>query len=221
MPKKTRLSGSPTSPLAPPAARATVVGTREYERRFRARFATDYFRETTFGVAVSSIGIGTYLGECADTDDDAYVAAVRRAIGCGVNVVDTAINYRCQRSERAVGAAIQQAIAEGAATRDSLVVCTKGGYVPLERTTPETRQAYQAYVQREFLEPGVFNAEDLVAGGHSLAPRFLRYCIAKSRQNLSLRTLDVYYIHNPEQQLAAVSWSDLRVRLRSAFTVRE
>ena len=43
--------------------------------------------------------------------------------------------------------------------------------------------------------------DEIVAGGHSLAPRFLRYCLAKSRQNLGLRTIDVYYLHNPGQQL--------------------
>jgi aryl-alcohol dehydrogenase-like predicted oxidoreductase len=170
---------------------------------------------------VSSLGIGTYLGECSEADDAAYETAVHHAIGHRINLIDTAINYRCQRSERSVGTAIQRAIADGRTTRESLVVCTKGGYVPLDGVPPVDRRAYQEYVQREFLDQKIFNAEDLVAGGHCLTPRFLRYCIAKSRQNLGLRAIDLYYLHNPEQQLGTIPMDELRGRLRAAFGVLE
>ena len=201
--------------------RATPAGTEGYERRFGGRFADDFYRRTSFGLAISSIGIGTYLGECTDDHDAAYTTSVLRALSGGINLVDTAINYRCQRSELAVGAAIQASIADGVIARESLVVCTKGGYVPLEHEPPETREAYQAYLQREFLDREIFRPEDLAAGGHCLTPRFLRYCIAKSRQNLGLRAIDLYYLHNPEQQLAAVAREVLRSRLRSAFATLE
>jgi aryl-alcohol dehydrogenase-like predicted oxidoreductase len=101
------------------------------------------------------------------------------------------------------------------------VICTKGGYVPLDRTPPATRDDYHAYLKREFLDPQVLHADELVAGGHSLAPRFLRYCIAKSRQNLGLRTIDVYYVHNPEQQLGSAAPKELATRLREVFAVLE
>jgi aryl-alcohol dehydrogenase-like predicted oxidoreductase len=201
--------------------RATPDGTEQYRQRFGERFVPDFYRSSALGVSVSSIGVGTYLGECDDADDDAYRASVAHAVASGINLIDTAINYRCQRSERAVGAAIRQALADGAISRESLVVCTKGGYVPLDTDAPATRAEYQEYVQREFLDPNVFMAEELVAGGHCLAPRFLRFCIATSRQNLGLRTIDLYYLHNPEQQLASVGRETLRSRLRAAFSVLE
>ena len=209
-----------TTALDATLLRATPDGTEGYERRFADRFADDFYRRTPFGLTISSIGIGTYLGECVDDQDAAYTASVLRAISSGVNLIDTAINYRCQRSELAVGTAIQMAIAEGAA-RESLVVCTKGGYVPLEHEPPESREAYQSYLEREFLDRQIFHSEELVAGGHCLTPRFLLYCIAKSRQNLGLRTIDIYYLHNPEQQLATVARGELRSRLRSAFATLE
>src|SRR5439155_23840451 len=56
---------------------------------------------------VSSLGNGTYLGRDDDWTDAAYTVAVRRALQLGINVVDTAINYRNQRSERAVGRALR------------------------------------------------------------------------------------------------------------------
>jgi aryl-alcohol dehydrogenase-like predicted oxidoreductase len=143
------------------------------------------------------------------------------AIASGINLIDTAINYRCQRSELAIGAAIQNAIGDGETMRESLVICTKGGYVPLELDPPPTREDYQAYVQREFIDRDIFKADDLVAGGHCMTPRFLRFCIAKSRQNLGVRTIDLYYLHNPEQQLAAVGRREFAQRMRAAFTTLE
>lgn len=197
------------------------MGTSGYRRRFESGLVGDYFRATSFGLSASSIGIGTYLGEATDKDDAAYEAAVRFAVPHAVNVIDTAINYRGQRSERAIGSAIQQLLASGDVSRDELIVCSKGGYIPLGRETPATRDEYQAYVKREFVDQEVVRPEEIVAGGHSLAPRFLRYCLAKSRQNLGVRTIDIYYVHNPGQQLGVVSPAELRERLRAAFAMLE
>jgi len=217
---------SRSSRPVPPAVdqtlpRASDTGTAGFRRRFEGHVVDDYFRSTTFGLSASSIGIGTYLGETSNRDDVAYQTAVRAAIGRGINLIDTAINYRGQRSERAIGSAIQAVISSGEATRDELIVCSKGGYIPLDREAPATREEYQAYVKREFIDQEVVRPEEVVAGGHSLAPRFLRYCLAKSRQNLGLRTIDVYYVHNPGQQLGIVSHNELRQRLRAAFTMLE
>jgi aryl-alcohol dehydrogenase-like predicted oxidoreductase len=172
-------------------------------------------------LTVGALGAGTYLGECDDADDAAYAAGIRHALAGGVNLIDTAINYRCQRSERAVGEALRAAIAAGQARRAEVVVCTKGGYVPLDGTPPPTRAAYRAYLEREFYGPGIMRREDVVGGGHCLAPGFLAHQIARSRANLGLATLDVYYLHNPEQQLEAVDPAALRARLREAFALLE
>ena len=40
------------------------------------------------------------------TDFDVYNAAKLLVASGGVNVLDTAINYRCQKAERSLGAAI-------------------------------------------------------------------------------------------------------------------
>jgi aryl-alcohol dehydrogenase-like predicted oxidoreductase len=221
MKSRSNNSDSPTTHLDPATLRATIGGTARYARRFERLFVPGFHRQTTFGLSVSSLGIGTYLGECDDREDGAYTRSVLHAIDSGVNLIDTAINYRCQRSELAVGAAIQEAISRGEVARESLMVCTKGGYVPLDHEAPKNREAYQGYVQREFIDRGIFAADDLVAGGHCLAPRFLLYCIAKSRQNLGLRTIDVYYLHNPEQQLSVIGRKQVQARLRTAFTSLE
>jgi aryl-alcohol dehydrogenase-like predicted oxidoreductase len=180
-----------------------------------------FYRPATFGVSMSSIGVGTYLGESTDDGDAAYQTAILHAVSSGINVIDTAINYRNQRSERAVGAAIQQLLTAGTISRAQIVVSSKAGYIPLDRTPPTSRDEYRGYVQREFIDQQILRPDEIVGGGHSLAPRFLRYCLAKSRQNLGLRTIDVYYVHNPGQSAAVLSPNDLRARLRAAFAVLE
>ena len=165
-----------------------------------------FFRPTTYGTTVSSLGIGTYLGESTDADDEAYERSIVHAIASGVNLIDTAINYRSQRSELCHwGSAPVSLSSAGTASRPELTICSKAGYIPFELTPPATREAYREYVSRCFLEPQILHADDIVAGGHSLAPRFLKYCLAKSRQNLGVRTIDVFYLHNPGQQLSGVT----------------
>ena len=200
---------------------ATPAGTARYAARHAERFARDFQRAGPFGLSLASIGIGTYLGDDSDADDGAYAEAVRRAVASGVNVVDTAINYRCQRSERAIGRALHGAFLGGETSRDEIVVCTKGGYVPLDGYPPATPEGYQGYLRREFYARNVMTAQDVVSGGHCLAPDFLRDCLGRSRDNLGLDAVDVYYVHNPEQQLAAVTYEELLDRLRAAFTVLE
>lgn len=191
-----------------------------YVARFADRYAPDFYRGGFAGGTASSLGIGTYLGECNEEDDTAYATTVVAAIESGVNLVDTAINYRCQRSEHAVGAAIRKAIDQGT-PREAIFVCTKGGYLPLADKPPESRDEYRAYLKREFFAPGILTPDDLVAGGHSMAPSFLRYAITRSRRNLGVQTIDLYYLHNPEQQLGVVPPASLRERLRAAFMVLE
>lgn len=220
-PPRTREAVAPTSDEAP-AQRASEAGTARYRDRFAPRFAPDYFRAAPFDALVSSIGIGTYLGEPTAADDAAYVDSVEHGVRSGVNLIDTALNYRGQRSERAVGAALRRlTTGTGEVSRDEVVVCSKGGYIPLDGEPPASRDEYLAYVKREFIDTEILRPAEIVGGGHSLAPRFIRFCVAKSRQNLGVRCIDVYYLHNPEQQAAAVGRDELRARIRSAFVILE
>jgi len=199
---------------------ATGEGTRRFAARSAPRFAEDFYRELGPEILVSSIGMGTYLGACDDEDDTRYVAILSEGLARGVNVLDTGINYRCQRSERAVGRAIHRAIDAGTVSRDEIVVCTKGGYVPLEGAPPRSRQEYRAYLANEYFDPGVMSAGDVVAG-HCLKPRFLANQIARSRANLGVGGIDVFYLHNPEQQLDFLGPAEFLNVIRAAFTELE
>jgi aryl-alcohol dehydrogenase-like predicted oxidoreductase len=212
-----------TSSLETPTlpGRATSKATARFRDRFGKRYENNFYRKSLDGLVASSFGIGTYLGEPDDDDDARYFETISSAIGEGINLVDTAINYRCQRSELVVGRALQAVVRDGIASRDEIVVCTKGGYIPLDPVPPASRAAYQSYVQREFYDPGIMDPADVVAGGHCIAPGYLAHQLLRSRTNLGLGAVDVYYIHNPEQQLDVLDRSAFTGRMRAAFAFLE
>jgi aryl-alcohol dehydrogenase-like predicted oxidoreductase len=189
---------------------ATREGTWRYRNRFGDSFGRTYFRRFGPGV-VSSLGVGTYLGDPTDAVDDRYREALVTAFEHGINLVDTAINYRCQRSERVVG----RALADADVDRDEVVVATKGGFVPFDGSRPADPAAY---VRREFLDTGLVSSDDLARGSHCLAPDFLDAMLDRSLSNLAVDRADLYYVHNPETQLSVRSRAAVYDRLERAFT---
>jgi aryl-alcohol dehydrogenase-like predicted oxidoreductase len=195
---------------------ATPQGTETYHvESLKRGIATEHFREVE-GLKVSSVGIGTYLGESDDRTDELYRDAVVEAVSLGANVVDTAINYRCQRSERAIGLALRKLGSMGV-PRGQILLCTKGGYVPFDGSPPASPADY---LRERFFDPGVLRPDDVVRG-HSIAPGFLRHQLEASLENLGVDSVDVYYLHNPESQLGAIDRKTFRSRLREAFRCLE
>lgn len=201
----------------PTAGFATPEGTAAYRGRFAAVLPPAHFRDFR-GLALSSIGLGTYLGEPDPETDRQYREAVIRAVGLGCNVIDSAINYRFQRSERAVGEALRSLFAEGGFRREELVVATKGGYVPFDGGHPANPRAY---FTETFVRPGVARPEDLVAGSHCMTPAYLKHQLHRSLENLGLACVDIYYLHNPEQKLDEVPRAEFLQRMRAAMAALE
>jgi aryl-alcohol dehydrogenase-like predicted oxidoreductase len=177
----------------------TTEGSRRFAMRFAAAESCGFYRLAQ-GYLLSGIGIGTYLGPPTDACDERYTDAVAAAVRAGVNVIDTAINYRHQRSERSIGEALRRLFASGEAARDELLVCTKAGFL-----TPGA------------LPAGYPDSPDVVGRMHSMAPDFLEHQLERSLENLGLETIDVYYLHNPETQLRFVSQELFEQRLLDAF----
>jgi aryl-alcohol dehydrogenase-like predicted oxidoreductase len=191
---------------------ATQPATGAYRDRFHEDFARTYFRRFA-DCLVSSFGVGTYLGDATAAADERYHEALCEALERGVNVVDTAVNYRHQRSERVVGRALEAADVD----REAVLVATKGGFVPFDGERPNDASAY---VEREFLASGLLDREDLVMG-NCLAPEFLEWSLDRSLENLDLEAVDLYYVHNPEAQLARFDRETVYERLEDAFTMLE
>lgn len=184
-----------------------------YRDRFGDAFGRTYFRRFGPGVA-SSVGIGTYLGEPTAAVDDASREAIGLALRSGVNHVDTAVNYRCGRAERVVG----EAVRESPIDRESIVVATKGGFLPFDGERPDDPAAY---VRDRFLATGIVDADDLANGAHAVAPEYLEWSLDRSLDRLGLDAVDLFYIHNPETQLAARSREVVYDRLEAAFEALE
>ncbi|MBA3578604.1 MAG: aldo/keto reductase [Gemmatimonadaceae bacterium] len=200
---------------------ATQEGTERYRGRFGASRAQDFFRPLADVLSVSSIGLGTYLGDCDDKTDADYVATTMLALSSGINLLDSAINYRCQRSERALGSALRAAVGAGEIRRDEIVVCSKAGYIPLDGTPPPTRRDYDALLKAQYFDTGIVTPGQIVAGGHCIAPSYLSDQIQRSRRNLGVSTIDIYYLHNPEQQLDSLSRDEFATAIREAFSQLE
>ncbi len=197
----------------------TTFATPEGTRRFAARFPATvegHFREAQ-RLAVSSIGMGTYLGNPDDKTDAGYTAAMIEAVQGGINVIDAAINYRFQRSERSIGAALAVLQAKGIA-RDEVVLCTKAGYLTPDANMPADPNEY---FFREYIQPGVLIPKDIVGGGHCMTPRFLKNQLGRSLRNMRVDCVDVFYLHNPETQLSEIPKADFLERIREAFTFLE
>jgi aryl-alcohol dehydrogenase-like predicted oxidoreductase len=194
--------------------RSSAEGTARFARR--AKTPAEHFRNAG-GLSLSSIGLGTYLGAEDAATDRGYEECVAIALASGVNVFDTAINYRGQRSERAVGRALARGLTGGAA-RDEVFVSTKGGYLPHDAEDPRDPRAY---ILETFVESGLAPRADIARGGHCLSPGYLRDQIGRSRRNLGLETIDLYYLHNVETQRAAVGPDVFLSRLRAAIEILE
>lgn len=202
---------------------ATAGGTERFAARFPRLQRAGHFRQPKDvsgpnELWFSSLGLGTYLGEPDQASDQLYTQAVETALRSGINVIDSAINYRHQRSERSIGAALQNLIDSGAIQRDEVIVCTKAGYLSFDGTVPADPRAY---FMKEYVDTGVLNPSDLAGGAHCMAPRYLENQLERSRNNLGLETIDVFYIHNPESQLGNVPHNTFRARLQDAFATME
>jgi len=195
---------------------ATRAGTDHYRKRFEGRIPPEHFCDAQ-GLWLSSIGIGTYLGNHDDATDRLYHDAAVRALESGCNVIDSAINYRLQRSERAIGTALKELLARGF-NRDEIVVATKGGFIPYDGAPPADPRAY---LEKSFFKPGIAGAADIVGGCHCMTPNYLLHQLDCSLKNLDLECIDIYYVHNPETQLGKIPREDFNARLLKAFEALE
>lgn len=187
---------------------ATTEGTARFADRFKPKPGQ---HRNVSDLTWSSIGIGTYLGNADDKTDADVTNAVRAAVNGGINVIDTAANYRRGRGEASIGRALKEIFEAGEAKRDELIICTKAGYLP---TPPD------AFKETYLGHDGIAES-DLVGGNHCIHPSYIRDRISKSLDALGIDKIDVFYIHNPEAQLAHIERGEFDARLSAAFEALE
>jgi aryl-alcohol dehydrogenase-like predicted oxidoreductase len=197
--------------------KATPEGTRRYAQRLGSVTARGHFRERD-SLLHSSIGLGTYLGRWDEHTDRSYQEAIFHAIEVGCNVIDSAINYRFQRSERAIGAALKQVFDESRASRDEIIIATKAGFFPFDGEPPRDARSW---IVENVIERGLAQSAEIAGGSHCMTPAYLDDQLLRSLENLGLKTIDIYYVHNPESQLETVGREEFDSRMRAAFEFLE
>src|SRR5438046_461799 len=65
------------------SSRASAAGTQRYTERWRQEFVSDFYRTSRAELSVSSVALGTYLGDSDDLTDVLYAEAVRSALTSG------------------------------------------------------------------------------------------------------------------------------------------
>jgi aryl-alcohol dehydrogenase-like predicted oxidoreductase len=144
---------------------------------------------------LSSIGMGTYLGDLSKEDDiDIENALYESVKSHAINVIDSAINYRAMKSEKSIGRSITRLVNDGIISRDEIFVSTKNGYITNDGDYPMLD--VWEYIQRMYISTGIIKAEDISSGYNVLNPAYIEKCIERSRFNLKLDTIDLVYIHN-------------------------
>lgn len=162
---------------------------------------------------LGSLGLGTYLGGPGAEVDQGYLEAGRAFLEAGGNVFDTAANYRGGRSERTLGRLL------GGLERDTFFLSTKAGYLPMSdgRTDEDPR----TWFRRVLEGPGVLSAEEVVDGCHALTPAYLAHQLEVSLEALGVAQVDLFHLHNPEQQRPLRGPEGFRAAIRAAFEACE
>ncbi len=136
---------------------------------------------TTVGFGAWAIGGGEWAYGWGPQDDDASVAAIRRAVDLGVNWIDTAAIYGLGHSEEVVGRALRET-----PEADRPLVFTKCGMIP-DRSRP-------------FEDPR-----------RTLQPASVRRELEASLRRLGVERIDLYQFHWPDQTDTPVedSWGEM------------
>ncbi|MBU0631467.1 aldo/keto reductase [bacterium] len=197
---------------------ATKEGTFSYLKQY-PKYSKDFYKFNG-DFFISTLGLGTFRKEPYREENYVvnYKDSVKLAVLNGINHIDTAINYRYQISEQEIGEALEELFLEGKASRDQLVITSKAGFLPLEFPFPENPYKW---IEEEVLDKGLATKEEIVIDQHCLSPKYLRWSVEKSLDNLGLKTLDILYLHNPETQLGYVDYKTLLARIEDAFALFE
>ncbi len=135
----------------------------------KRRLGTTDLEITTVGFGAWAIGGGGWAYGWGPQDDSRSIAAIRHAVGRGVNWIDTAAIYGLGHSEEVVGRALREMPAS-----ERPFIFTKGGMIPNRK--------------RPYDEPV-----------RSLRPASIRIEVEASLRRLGVERIDLYQFHWPDR----------------------
>ncbi|KAJ3287924.1 hypothetical protein HDU79_005319 [Rhizoclosmatium sp. JEL0117] len=136
--------------------------------------------------SLSSVGVGGFRVGASDE------AAVKEALRCGVNVVDSAAHFGGGASERTIGAALKAAETEFGLSRKDIVLISKCGHILGDS------KRVKEWSQRADANAVVLSE----SAAHCISPKFIESEIDSSLQRLGVDKIDIYMINCPERLLA-------------------
>ena len=195
---------------------ATPEGTKKFAERQNEDVQKNY--KNIQNLTLSNVGVGTYLGNPDSETDYMVQDAVKKSILGGINVIDSAINYRAQKAERSVGNAISQLIDNNDISREELFVSTKSGYVTNDG---DIKEDLMQYVMREYGKPGIVKEGDISPGYHCMTLPYLNDQLERSLKNLGLDCIDLLYLHNSVEGQTHISREQFLKNLKDVFNFYE
>ncbi|HEX5710479.1 MAG TPA: aldo/keto reductase, partial [Sulfuricurvum sp.] len=106
----------------------------------------------------------------------------------------------------------------GEIKREEVIIASKGGFIPLDFPFPGNPYGW---IQENLINTGLSSKEEIVIDQHCMTPAYLRWSCEQSLKNLSLETIDIFFLHNPETQLGYVDQETFYGRIEAAFTLFE
>ena len=190
---------------------ATLEDTHNYAKKF-SNYKDFYTRHND--LIFSKLGLGTFNKEPYKEENYVfhYIEAVKQAIRSGINLIDTASNYRYGQSEKEIGEALVELKDE--IKRQELIICSKGGFIQLDYPFPQNPYTW---INENIIDKGLAKSEDIELDQHCMTPDFLEWSCKRSLENLGVDKLDIYYLHNPEMQITKLGKKEFYKQIEKVF----
>jgi aryl-alcohol dehydrogenase-like predicted oxidoreductase len=192
---------------------ATTQATYNFAKQF-SHYKDFYIKHND--LIFSKLGLGTFNKEPYKEENYVfhYIEGVKQAIKSGINLIDTASNYRYGQSEKEIGVALEELLQEQSISRQELIICSKGGFIQLEYPFPSNPYDW---IDEHILKPKLALKEDIELDQHCMTPDFLEWSCKQSLKNVGVDSFDIYYLHNPEMQLIKLGYKNFLKKIESIF----
>lgn len=192
---------------------ATIEATHNFANKF-STYKDFYIKHNN--LIFSKLGLGTFNKEPYKEENYVfhYIEGVKQAIRSGINLIDTASNYRYGESEKEIGIALKELFEANESSREELIICSKGGFIQLDFPFPKNPYTW---IENNILSTKLAIKEDIELDQHCMTPDFLEWSCKESLKKLGVDTLDIYFLHNPEMQILKLGYAKFLKKVEGIF----
>ncbi|WP_375725123.1 aldo/keto reductase [Arcobacter sp. KX21116] len=192
---------------------ATLEATHNFAKKF-STYKEFYIKSND--LIFSKLGLGTFNKEPYKEENYVfhYIEGVKEAVKNGINLIDSASNYRYGQSEKEIGIALKELFEEKIVKREELIICSKGGFIQLEYPFPKNPYTW---IEDNIIKTKLATKEDIELDQHCLSADFIEWSCKKSLENMGIDKFDIYYLHNPEIQIQKNGYKKFLKKVESIF----